>query len=192
MLTDRALRKLTLFAALAAAFDQLHPLGDHWAQGSRDAKCKELHGTYLVYEDGTPVAEAPVERAGEPTWTASQLGRLCALRHVASYSAVQLSGTVALTRVLGYRIPAGALLAGAAVNASTHLVIDRRRSLMYLAKLAGKRGYIDRCHAVRLTDDGPRSELSGPGSALMELDAALHRAIGLGAAALTAWLAVRE
>lgn len=144
-----------------------------------------------MYKDGTPVAEAAVERAGEPTWTASQLGRLCAIRHVASYSAVQVAGTVIVTRMPGCRIPANALLTGAAVNAGTHLVIDRRRPLLHLVKLAGKREYVDHCHAVRITDGSPRAELSGPGSALMELDQALHRVIGLGAAALTAWLAER-
>jgi hypothetical protein len=36
------------------------------------------------------------------------------------------------------------------------------------------------------------AELSGPGTALMELDQALHRAIGVVAAAVTAWLATRS
>ncbi|MFJ1838987.1 hypothetical protein ACIOJ9_34620 [Streptomyces sp. NPDC088175] len=58
-----------------------------------------------------------------------------------------------------------------------------------LAKKTGKTGYIEHCQAVRLDDDGKATkELTGPGSSWMELDAALHRAIGIGAAAVTTWL----
>ncbi|MFJ2875446.1 hypothetical protein [Streptomyces sp. NPDC087298] len=58
-----------------------------------------------------------------------------------------------------------------------------------LAKKTGKTGYIEHCQAVRLDDDDKATkELTGPGSSWMELDAALHRAIGIGAAAVTTWL----
>ncbi|MFH9353999.1 hypothetical protein [Kitasatospora sp. NPDC017646] len=50
-------------------------------------------------------------------------------------------------------------------------MIDRREPLLWLAKKAGKKGYIDHCTAARVAADGTvRAELSGPGSALMELD----------------------
>ncbi|MEU5660957.1 hypothetical protein ABZ802_35890 [Streptomyces sp. NPDC047737] len=58
--------------------------------------------------------------------------------------------------------------------------------LPILAKKTKQTGYIDHCQAVRLDDEGTvTKELTGPGSAWMELDAALHRAIGVGAAAVT-------
>jgi hypothetical protein len=110
--------------------------------------------------------------------------------NVASYTAVQLGATVAITRAFGYRVTPIALLAGAAINAGTHAAIDRGALLLWLAKKTGKTGYIEHCQVVRLDDEGKVSkELNGPGSAWMELDAALHRAIG--AAAVTTWLTTR-
>ncbi|MFB8107798.1 hypothetical protein ACFC3O_34235, partial [Streptomyces sp. NPDC056007] len=55
-----------------------------------------------------------------------------------------------------------------------------------------KTGYIEHCQAVRLDDDGNVTrEVNGPGTAWMELDATLHRAVGIGAAAVTTWLTTR-
>ncbi|MFJ3481569.1 hypothetical protein [Streptomyces microflavus] len=45
--------------------------------------------------------------------------------HVASNTAVQLGVTIAVTRAFGYRVTLASLLAGAAINASTHAAIDR-------------------------------------------------------------------
>ncbi|MCD9899084.1 hypothetical protein LUR56_01005 [Streptomyces sp. MT29] len=43
-----------------------------------------------------------------------------------------------------------------------------------------------------MDDDGTLTrEVNGPGTAWIELDAALHRAIGIGAAAVTTWLTTR-
>jgi hypothetical protein len=142
---------------------------------------------------GTPVGEETDDRTGQPTFTASQSSRRAVARHVASYTAGQLAGAIAVTRALGYRVPARALLAGAAVNAVTHAVIDRRAPLLWLAGKAGKSGYIGHCTAVRMDKDGTlTSEVSGPGTALMELDQALHKAIGVAAATVTTWLATRD
>ncbi|MFE0683795.1 hypothetical protein ACFW17_23670 [Streptomyces sp. NPDC058961] len=67
------------------------------------------------------------------------------------------------------------------------------RNLPTLAKKTKKTGYIEHCQAVRLDDEGAvTKELTGPGSSWMELDAALHRAIGIGAAAVTVWLTTRS
>ncbi|MFI5749067.1 hypothetical protein ACIBBE_24745 [Streptomyces sp. NPDC051644] len=100
---------------------------------------------------------------------------------------------MAVTRALGYRLPVKALLVGAALNAGTHLVIDRREPLLWLAKKAGKQGYVEHCTAARVLEDGSvQAELSGPGSALMELDQSAHRALGLAAAVLTTWLATGD
>ncbi|WP_329304586.1 hypothetical protein [Streptomyces anulatus] len=66
------------------------------------------------------------------------------------------------------------------------------RNLPTLAGKTGKTGYIEHCQAVRLADDGTVTrEVNGPGTAWMELDAAVHRAIGIGAAAVTTWLSTR-
>lgn len=185
--------RLALLSALAAVFDGLHPLFDQWGQTGRDAVCKGLHGDHKVYLDGTPVGSETDDRSGQPTLTASQMGRRAVARHVAVYSAGQLAGAVVVTRVLGRRVPLRALLAGTAVNAATHAVIDRRAPLLWLAEKAGKRGYIDHCTAVRMDGEGALTvEASGPGTALMELDQALHRGIGVAAAVVTAWLAARD
>ncbi|NUH42907.1 hypothetical protein HUF15_40525 [Streptomyces samsunensis] len=185
--TDR----LALLAALVAVFGEMHPLWDQWAQDDHDASNKDVYGRHLVYRDGTKVGDEDEEddRTGQPTMTASAFGRRCVGRHVASYTAGQLAVTVAATRALGYRIPTRAMLAGTAINAVTHAVIDRRKPLLWLADKIGKTGYIDHCTAVR--KPGDEAELSGPGTALMELDQALHRAIGVGAALTTTILATR-
>lgn len=188
-----AASRLALLGALAAVFGEMHPLLDQWAQRAADAASKGLHGGHMVYRDGTPVGtETGGGHAGKAVMTAGQLGRRAAARHAACYTAGQVAAAIAVTRVLGYRIPARALLAGAAVNALTHAVIDRRDPLLWLAARAGKGGYIDHCAAVRMSADGKlTTEVSGPGTALMELDQALHRAIGVAAALVTAWLATR-
>ncbi|MDX3232511.1 hypothetical protein [Streptomyces sp. ME19-01-6] len=183
--TDR----LALFGALTAVFGEMHPTFDNWAQRDFDATHKGTYGDHLVYRDGTKVAD-DTDRAGEPTMTASSFGRRCAARHVASYTAGQLASAVAITRALGYRVPARALLTGAAINAATHLIIDRRKPLLWLADKLGKTSYVEHCTVVR--KPGGDAEISGPGSALMELDQALHRAIGVGAALTTTVLATRH
>ncbi|MFD8938580.1 hypothetical protein ACFV0R_25575 [Streptomyces sp. NPDC059578] len=189
------IKSLALFAALATAFDGLHPLCDQWVQNDKDACGKGLHGDHLVRRDGTPVSESSGHQA--QTMTASAYGRRAAARHVASYSAVQLAAAVAITRSLGHRVPAGALLAGTAINAITHGVIDRRDPLIWLAKKAGKYGYVQHATVVRKAGGEstehpePVQDVAGPGTALMELDQALHRAIGVAAAAVTAYIAAR-
>ncbi|MEU6618592.1 hypothetical protein [Streptomyces parvus] len=187
---------LALTGALLAAWDALHPLFDQWFQSGEDAANKGAYGRHLVYRDGTPVgAETEGEdRTGEPTLTATRLGWISAARHVASYSAGQVTGTLLLTRALGYRVPASALFAGAGINALTHLVIDKRQPLLWLATRAGRDGYVEHCTVVRRLDENgaARVEESGPGTALFELDQALHRTIGAFSAVTTAWLTIRS
>ncbi|MEU7163831.1 hypothetical protein AB0A70_04190 [Streptomyces morookaense] len=186
------LQRLALFGTLLATFSELHPLADQWAQSSEAAATKGLHGRQRVYRDGTPAGEGNEGRT-DRTMAASALGRRGVVRHVTSYGIVQLSGTVAVTRALGYRVPARALLAGAAINLATHAAIDRREPLLWLARKANKDGYINHCTATRVAEDGSvHTELSGPGTALLELDQALHRAIGVTAALVTTWLATRK
>ncbi|MEV6832861.1 transcriptional regulator [Amycolatopsis sp. NPDC051102] len=154
-------RGLALFAALQATFADVHPLCDQWLQSSEDAAGK-----------GKPGREG---------------AKNCA-RHVASYTVGQVGAAVAVTRVLGFRVPLRALAAGTAVNAVTHYVIDRRAPLKALARLAGKQGYVE--HATVQRRDGVIDE-TGPGTALTELDQAVHRAIGVAASLLTTWVALR-
>ncbi|RSN32222.1 hypothetical protein DL990_20095 [Amycolatopsis sp. WAC 01416] len=154
-------RGLALFGALQATFADIHPLCDQWLQSSADALGK-----------------------GEP---GREGARHCA-RHVASYTAGQVGAAAAVTRVLGFRTPLRAVLAGAVINGVTHYVIDRREPLRKLARLAGKQGYVERATVQRREGvvDG-----CGPGTALMELDQAAHRAIGVVASLVTTWIALR-
>lgn len=187
-MTPSPTTRMALFGTLLATFGELHPACDHWVQGSKTAGRKRLYGTDLVHADGTPAAPDSTR----PTMTTSTLGRRAVASHVASYTAVQLLAAAGVTRAFGYRVPMKALLAGAVINAGTHAAIDRGALLLWLAKKTKKTGYIEHCQAVRLNTEGEASaELTGPGSAWMELDAALHRAIGIGAAAVTTWYATR-
>lgn len=180
--------RLALFGTLLATFGELHPACDHWVQGSKTASRKRLYGKDLVHADGSPATPDSTR----PTMTISTLGRCAVACHVASYTAVQLGATIGITRAFGYRVTPTALLAGAAINAGTHAAIDRGALLLWLAQKTKKTGYIEHCQAVRLDDEGAvTKELTGLGSAWMELDAALHRAIGIGAAAVTTWLSTR-
>lgn len=152
-MTDRlrAIEGLALVATLAAVFDGVHALGDQFVQNSHDASTKGMHGSHLVYKnDGSPVEDNPWRHGKEGrTCTASAYGRRSVSRHVASYSAVQLASTLAVTRTLGYRVPASALLTGAAINAITHGILDRREPLLWLAEKTGKAGYIKHATVVR-------------------------------------------
>ncbi|WP_331720674.1 hypothetical protein OG543_30170 (plasmid) [Streptomyces sp. NBC_01178] len=201
-MTDRlrAIEGLALAAALTAVFDGVHSFGDQFVQNSHDASTKGMHGSHLVYkDDGSPVEENPWRHGKEGrTCTASAYGRRSVSRHVASYSAVQLASTLAVTRTVGYRVPAAALLTGAAINAITHGILDRRDPLLWLAEKAGKSGYIKHATVVRKQGGegtaypDPVQDVSGPGTALMELDQSAHRLIGVAAALVTTWITLRK
>lgn len=184
-------RGLALAAALLAVHGELHPAADQLAQAGRDAIGKRMRGRHLVYADtGEPVGDVP--EGGRRTLTADRHGLECTARHVASYSAVQAAGALAVTRALGYRLPLSALAAGTAVNAVTHGLLDRGPALEALARLLGKQEYLARCQTVRPAEDGSvRTDPYGPGTAWMEIDQAGHRLVSVTAAAVTAWLAVR-
>jgi hypothetical protein len=156
-------RALALFGALHAAWSDVHPFCDQIVQNSDDAAGK-----------------------GEPGWT----GRKACAKHVTTYTAVQTIAALGVTRALGYRLPVRALAAGMTVNAVTHYVIDRREPFKAFlrSKRIGKGGYLD--HATVQRRPGVVEE-SGPGTALMEMDQAAHRAIGVLASLLTTAIAVR-
>lgn len=167
----RAATALALFATLQAVFSDIHPYCDQVLQNSQDARDK-----------------------GKP----GMVGRTACARHVASYSAGQLAAAITVTRVLGFRVSWDGLLAGTAINAVTHYVIDRREPLKKFLvsdrarklRLVGgdMAGYLR--HATVQRRDGVVDE-SGPGTALTECDQAVHRLIGVLASLTTAGLAVR-
>ncbi|MER7658146.1 hypothetical protein [Streptomyces albidoflavus] len=70
--------------------------------------------------------------------------------------------------------------------------------LLWLAEKAGKSGYIKHATVVRKAGgegtEYPKAvqDVSGPGTALMELDQAAHRAIGVAAALVTTWITLRK
>ncbi|UKD50813.1 hypothetical protein L3Q65_00525 (plasmid) [Amycolatopsis sp. FU40] len=173
---ERVAKALALFAAVQATFSDVHPFCDQILQNGDDAIDK-----------------------GKPGW----VGRKACARHVASYSAGQLVAAAGVTRALGFRAPLTGLLAGTAVNAITHYVIDRREPLKKFLvsdrarKLrlvgAGKAGYLAHATAQRgeQPDGTPIVDEGGPGTALMECDQAAHRLISVFASLTTTWLALR-
>lgn len=166
-----AVAALAVFAAVQATFSDVHPYCDQILQNGHDACDKAKPG--------------PV-------------GRKACARHVASYSAGQLTAAAAVTRTLGFRASWTGLLAGTAINAVTHYVIDRREPLKKFLlsdrarKLglvgAGKAGYLG--HATVQRREGVVDE-SGPGTALTECDQAIHRLISIAASLTTTWLVMR-
>lgn len=159
----RTAQGLALYGALHTTFTDIHPACDQILQTSEDAKGKD-----------------------EPGWT----GRKHCARHVATYTAGQTIAALAVTRLLGVRLPVRALAAGMAVNAVTHYAIDRREPFIRLmrSKWFKKAGYLD--HATVQRREGVVDE-SGPGTALMELDQAAHRLIGVLASLITTLIAMR-
>ncbi|MQS17596.1 hypothetical protein F7Q99_36775 [Streptomyces kaniharaensis] len=187
--TSRALKFAALGGLLSTTFEAVHGLADQWCQLSRDAVLKGLHGTTRVRLDGTVATEADIADPHVRTVKAGTLGWLCAARHGLTYSGVQLTAGVAVTRALGYRLPARAWLAGTAITLVTHTVIDRRRPLTAVARCLGKGGYLETATVVRTPGEAP--DHGGPGTALFELDQAAHRALGVLAAVVTAVVARR-
>lgn len=158
----RDVRALALFATLQAVFSDVHPFCDQILQTGSDAEKKGAPGLAGAYH--------------------------CA-RHVASYTAGQTIAAIIVTRALGYRVPDRALAAGVLINAATHYVIDRREPFIRFlrSRWPGKGGYLD--HATVQRREGVVDE-SGPGTALMEMDQAAHRLIGVAASLVTTCLAV--
>lgn len=160
---EQTVKALALFAAVQATFSDVHPFCDQIVQNPRDAIDK-----------------------GKPGW----IGRKACARHCLTYSVGQLAAALGVTRALGYRASWSGLLAGTALNAVTHYVIDRREPLKKFlrSELVGKEGYL--AHATVQRREGVVDE-GGPGTALMECDQAAHRLISVFASVTTTWLALR-
>lgn len=186
----RTLLGLGLIGALGITFDQWLDVMDQWGQPTWAAVNKREYGTHRVYLDGVKVGEEKEDRTGQLTLTATQLGRLACAVHVALQSGAHVAATVAITRLVGYRIPLGAVLAGAAINGPLHFAFDRGDLLEKLAARFDKTGYLKRLKVVRKAGDEP--DQHGAGTAWCELDRSAHRGIGWFATAVTVALALRR
>lgn len=192
--TLHVVQRAAIFAVLLTTFAEIHPFCDHIVQTSRDAMNKGMRGGHQVYWiDGVAVGQEPKDedRASWRTMTASELGRRCAAHHVLTYTLGQAAASAGVRRVLGLRVPWRELLAGTAINALTHYVIDRREPLNWFlrSRFVGKRTYLEDSTVQRkpgAVDD------SGPGTGLYECDQAVHRLIGVAAALMTTRMAVRS
>ncbi|TDB98707.1 DUF3307 domain-containing protein [Micromonospora fluostatini] len=101
-------------AVSASIFTHLlvaHHLGDYLVQRSSDAEAKSKSGPE---------------------------GRRACTRHVTSYTATQLATVVLGATATGVRLRPGSVLAGAALSAVTHWVIDRRTPLQTFARAVGR------------------------------------------------------
>lgn len=161
------LRGIAIFGALLATFGEMHPFCDQFVQSSADATAK-----------------------GKPGWQ----GRRACAHHVLTYTATQYAAAEAITRALGAPVRPGPMLAGQALTAISHYVIDRRTPFTRFlrSRLVGKSEYLDYASVVRPGHpSGVIYDASGPGTAYMELDQAAHRFLGVASALITAWLATR-
>lgn len=136
-----------------------------------------------------PLCDHVVQASADAMAKRDPDGQAACARHVATYTSVQVATLTAVTRALGLRLPWRAVAAGAAVNAVTHYFIDRGPLLRAIARWTGKTGYLEYCRAVR--PDGTVQE-TGPGTAWIEIDKALHHAVSVPAAVLVAWLTARS
>jgi hypothetical protein len=149
-------------ATAAAAFGAMlagHYIGDQWVQTSAQACNKALNG---------PAGPA------RAMWH-------CA-KHVATWTATTVLFLLLAGWWLHLPLRPGWLIAGVALNAVTHFVIDLRTPLIRLARLANLSGYIEHVQVRRAAG----VESTGPGTALFHLDQAAHIAVLFVAALLVA------
>lgn len=121
------MKKVVIFAATAAALQAAHHIGDYWIQTTHQATKK-----------GSPGA------AG---------ARACA-GHVASYTATCTAAVMAL-RALGAPISTKGIVAGQAVNAVSHFVMDRRPWGRAIMSATGRGGFAAIGMPRADTDDAP-------------------------------------
>ena len=88
----------------------------------------------------------------------SARGHLACGLHVATYTAVCWAAVYLAAAVDGLDLSHAAVAVGMAVNAATHYALDRRRPLVWLARVTGHGGWID----------------ADPAGARMHLDQAAH------------------
>ncbi|MFD5893768.1 transcriptional regulator [Streptomyces sp. NPDC060366] len=99
------------FAAVFVALYVGHSVGDHWVQSSCQAADK-----------------------GKPGW----VGRLADARHVLGLTLTKVILLAPVVLLLDLHVSALGLILGFTVDAVTHWWADRRTTLAWLAKVAGK------------------------------------------------------
>lgn len=99
------------FAAVSTLAYALHTVADHWVQTDHQAGTK-----------------------GKP----GRDGALACAAHVATYTAVNGGGVLALNRALGLGLTWRGILVGQVISAATHYWADRRYTLEALADATGK------------------------------------------------------
>ncbi|GHD73734.1 hypothetical protein GCM10010317_085920 [Streptomyces mirabilis] len=130
------------FAAVFVALYVAHSVGDHWVQTSHQSMHK-----------------------GRPGW----VGRLADARHVATLTATKVAVLLPVAWLLDLRLSVLGIVAGLGIDAVTHWWADRRTTLAWLAKVAGK-GEFYRLGAPRVGhDDNPHI-----GTGAYALDQSFH------------------
>jgi hypothetical protein len=142
------------FAVVLGALLVVHNVADHWLQTHHQACAKGADG-----------------------WT----GRWACARHVATYTAATAGMVAVLAAVHLVDITPAGFVAGQVVSAVTHYWADRRKPLLVLAVLVGKRDYYHFGAPRPGRDDNP-----GVGTGAYTLDQAWHWLWLLVAALLTA------
>lgn len=189
--SNHTLLGLALVGTLGVTFEPLLDFMDQWGQPSKIAQLKRLYGDHRVYLDGVRLGspEDTRDRWGDVTLTATQLGRLACAAHVFLQTGAHVAASVAICRLVGYRIPLGAVLAGAAINGPMHFALDRGAWLEKLAHLFGKDEYL-RCLTV-VREEGEPAHRNGEGTAWNALDRSGHKLVGWFATATTVALALK-
>jgi hypothetical protein len=145
------------FALALVTLDVAHGAGDQWAQTSHQASTK-----------GNPGSS----------------GRRACAGHCLSYTATAAVALLAVNHLTGAGLRPGRVVAGLALSAASHYVIDRRTPLRRLAQLAGHDGYL--AHATVVRRPGADPDTTGPGTALFHLDQTAHKVFLLAAALVMA------
>lgn len=140
-----------VFAATAAAMYAAHQVADHWLQTDHQAG-----------------------RKGDP----GRPGAAACAAHVATYTAATTASVLAVTRPLGLRVTLRAVLAGQAVVAVSHYVMDRRPWGRAIMRTAGKSRFAGLGVPREGHDDNPTLGTGG-----YALDQSWH----VGWAAVAAW-----
>ncbi|WP_335991694.1 DUF3307 domain-containing protein [Glycomyces sp. MUSA5-2] len=117
-MTPEQIETAIAFGAVAPTLYAAHAVGDHWVQSHTSACAKG---------------------------TAGAAGHRACLTHVLTYLATCLVAVLAVTAALGIldTLTATGVVVGLVVNGLTHYVVDRRKPLVFLARLTGHGGWID-------------------------------------------------
>ncbi|TMR08881.1 transcriptional regulator [Nonomuraea turkmeniaca] len=141
------IKRAAAFAAVLAALNVAHEIGDHWVQTNHQAATKGGRGEH--------------QRAGQ----------LACAGHVAGVTAAKAVVLAITCKAIGLRLRPGRTAAALVLDAGTHYWADRRWTLEALAELLGKGAYF-RLGLPREGRDDPKTL----GSGRFALDQAFHRA----------------